>query len=376
MVSHRNLAALLVLAACNTDLGQRLGTAAEAEPGEPDVADVVQPGTALDDRQVDYNAALRTASLKLVDRLPTIDQIRRVQYAVDPELAYHDVLDELFADEAHVRRMIRFWRDTLKQGGGDRESAPVFAARVMVEGRPYGELFTATSDTCPSYDGAFVSGDCDNGVPEHAGLLTNPGSMSQFWGNMAFRRVRWVQETFVCSKMPAELRDQPVTMGEGKYTSPWPFGSVSNAPIDFLATDSVVCANCHTTLNHVAPLFGQFDYYGVWGEEPGVYTPTAPDVLPTERWHWLPDSEETAWREGVPVASLPELGAVLAVDDDVRQCLVARLWNFAMSKDDIVTSRATVPREVVAPFVAELAATGDLGGVLQSILASEDFTSF
>ena len=60
-----------------------------------------------------------------------------------------------------------------------------------------------------------------------AGVLTDPGAMAQFYSNMAFRRVRWVQETFVCTKFPAEYSATPVAMGNGQFTSPWPFTSIT-----------------------------------------------------------------------------------------------------------------------------------------------------
>ena len=33
-----------------------------------------------------------------------------------------------------------------------RDTAPTFAARLMIEGKPYTDLFTATANNCPSYD--------------------------------------------------------------------------------------------------------------------------------------------------------------------------------------------------------------------------------
>ena len=117
---------------------------------------------------VDYNEALRTVTLKLTDITPTLEQIRRVQDADDQRAEYELVVDELMDSPAFSRRMIRFWRDTFKQGGGDLDSAPVFAAQVMVENRSFSEVLTATSGNCPSYDGEleeFVPGDCENNAP-------------------------------------------------------------------------------------------------------------------------------------------------------------------------------------------------------------------
>lgn len=348
------------------------------DPSDPGGGTTAPEPTALDDREVSYSDALRTASLKLVDRLPPLSQIKRVANAEDQKAEYETIVDELFEDERFNRRMIRWWRDTLRQGGGDLESAPVFAARVMVEDRPFADLFTASENNCPSYDNdaeAFVDGDCNNNVPEHAGLLTNPGTMKQFYGNMAFRRVRWVQEMFACQKFPTEYAQTPEDKGAGQYTSPWDFESVASGPIDFQDTSAVICANCHTSMNHIAPLFGNFDEEGMWQDGIQVMTPTA-EPMTTELSHWLRAGETTHWRIDMPVADLPELGQALASDPDVTQCVVARLWNFTMSKEDIVSDLATVPSEVIAPYVNEFASTGNMKATLKAMMKGDDFVRF
>ncbi|WP_170319592.1 DUF1549 domain-containing protein [Polyangium spumosum] len=353
--------------------------------GDPD-APPIPDKTVLDDRVTSYTEALRTASLKLVRNLPTLQQIKNVENATDQRAAYEAEIDAMLADQRFTSRMIKWWQDTMRQGGGaqdgkpSRNTAPVFATRVMVEERPYTDLFTATTNTCPTYDGAtntFTDGDCNNGVGAHAGVLTNPGVMMQFYGNMAFRRVRWVQEIFVCTKFPAEYAAEPTTVKGADYTGPWPFESVATSPIDFQDTSSVVCANCHVTLNRVAPLFANFDMNGQWANNSQVETPTVPDPQQTVLSHWLRDGESTAWRFGEPVADLPALGQAMAKDPDVHDCAVARMYNFAMSKEDIVSDLATVPPEVLKPYVDDFLANGmNLKKTLRTILLSEDFTKF
>jgi len=335
---------------------------------------------ALAERQVDYNEALRTVSLKLNRRLPTLTQIRKVQNASSPKAAYEEEVDAMLADPQFSARMVKFWRDTMRMGGGDIDSAAVLAARTVTEGKPLTDIFTASSNNCPTYDGAtmtFADGECNNGAPAQAGVLTNPATMKQFYGNMAFRRVRWVQETFMCTKMPAEVSANP-SLKDGKdYTSPWPFESVATAPINFQDTQSVVCANCHTTLNHVAPLFANFDADGQYQSSIQVMTPIAPTPVTTEMSHWLQPGETTHWRFDQEVADLPSLGQVLAEDPDVSECMVARMWNFAMSKEDIVADLATVPYGVIEPYVDEYDSNGqDLKQVIRAIVTSDDFVSF
>jgi hypothetical protein len=344
------------------------------------------PKTVLDDRVVNYNDALRTASLKLVRDLPTLQEIKTLAGAVDQRATYEEQIDALLADPRFTARMIKWWQDTMRQGGGavdnkpSRNTAPVFAARLTIEGRPYTELFTASTNTCPTYDGAtntFADGNCDNGVATHAGVLTNPGVMMQYFSNMAFRRVRWVQEVFACTKFPAEYAVQPTQVKGADYTGPWAFDSIATSPIDFQDTSSVVCANCHVTINRVAPLFANFNADGQWMNTSQVVTPTVPDPLTTELSHWLNPGETTAWRINVPVKDLPELGQAMAKDPDIAECAVARMYNFAMSKEDIVSDLATVPLEVLQPHIDEFKANGmNLKETLRAILLSDDFIKF
>lgn len=343
----------------------------------------------LAQRVVDYNEALRTASLKLVRALPTLAQIKHVKDAGDldaQKVAYEEELDAMFEDTRFQERMIKWWKDVMRMGGAggngkpSRDTAPIFAARVMATEAPYADLFTATSNTCPTYDSdahMFVDGDCNNGVPTHAGVLTNPGVMYQFSSAMAFRRVRWVQEIFVCTKFPAEYSETPVHMGSADYTSPWTFESIGNSPIDFQDTSSVICANCHTTINHIAPLFGNFDENGQLQGSIQVMTPTAPDPVQTELSHWLKAGEKTSWRKGEEAADLPALGEHIAADPDVAECAVARMWNFAMSKEDIVSDLATVPTDVLEKYITEFDSNGqNLKGILRSIMKGPDFVRF
>src|SRR5204862_310015 len=89
------------------------------------------------------------------------------------------------------------------------------------------------------------------------GILTDPGLLQQYYANMAFRRVRFFQETFVCNKFPAETQTG-VPMGNGTFTGTMPFTSITgkqnktDAKVDFQDTKAVVCANCHINLNKQA----------------------------------------------------------------------------------------------------------------------------
>jgi hypothetical protein len=391
---------LAALAACSASSGSDPAPASTGVPVAPlpvvgvtanDNTQTSASNTALGQatlnaRVVDYGEALRTASLKLVGELPPLADIVAMAAAQGDaaKTLYSSKVDALLADPRFAVEMIRWWQNTLKTGdqgqGPMFDSAATFAAMVVVADRPWSDILTASSGTCPSYkNGAFTPGDCKNGAPT-TGVLTDPGIMSQYYGNMAFRRARFVQETFACSKMPAEYSTNPVPMGASIYTSPWPFQSIAGgtgAAINFQDTTSVICANCHTTLNHMAPLFADFDASGTY--MPGsiqVMVPLTPPVTATLS-DWLPQGQSFAWRNGKPVTDLPSLGKTMASDPDVQRCAVTRIWDWAFSRGDVVNDLATVPPSVTDPYLQSFQTNGmKLKSVIHDVFTSDDFVRF
>jgi hypothetical protein len=342
----------------------------------------------LAEREYDYNAALRIATLRLVGRLPTLAEVKAIADAGDlaaQKVVYESFIRSYLDTPEFANQMLRFWRDTFKMGESAMlDTAPVFAAQITVENRSMSELFTASTGTCPTFnaaDGTFTAADCNNGVTTHAGVLSNPGVQAQFYSNMAFRRVRWVQEAFACTAFPAELSDTSIDLGGAQaYTSPWPFESIAGTDnggtVDFHDTSAVVCANCHSTMNHLAPLFANFDDQGQLQSTIQVKTPNegAPDAKMTD---WLPAGEATAWRLGVAAADLPGLGQAMANDPKVAECMVARYWNWALGKGDIVDTLSMVPAATIQTQVDSFRANGGLmKDAILAVYTSDDFVKF
>ncbi len=371
------------------------GASSSSSSGGATAADAgaASGGSALDGRILDYGEALRTASLKLVGDLPTIDQIHGIEMATaaTAPTVYSGYIDAMLADPRFASQMIQYWRDTFKtgdqtgqtkaKGAPDLDTAATFAAMVVVQGQPFTDILTATSGTCPTFsNGTFTAASCTNGAPT-AGILTDPGIQAQFFAHMAFRRVRFIQETFVCSPFPAEYSTAPQAMGQSLYTSPWAFTSIAggaSAPINFQDTSAVICANCHTTLNHIAPLFGYFDTNGKYvAGTIQVQTPVVPPVT-SQLSDWLPAGEQTfAWRNGTTVTDIPSLAQAIAADPTVATCAVNRMWDWALNRGDIVGDLATVPTDVTQTYVQDFVKNGmNLKGIIKEIFTSDDFVRF
>jgi uncharacterized protein DUF1549 len=388
-ISPLLLAALLAAPACsssNTGDDQNMNGSGSGS----DMTSNDQWDQLLGQRVVDYSAALRVASLRLTGDLPTMDDINAVANAADDaakKTAYEGLIDKYMASPAFAKQMFYFWRDTFRQGeAADLDTAPAFAAMLSVNDGAYTDLFTAANGNCPTFDegtGVFTAADCANGGPQ-AGVLANPGVMKQFFSNFAFRRVRWVQETFVCTKFPAEVATTPTNVGgSSPYTGVWPFASISTTTakggmgrVDFQDTSAVICANCHSTINHIAPLFAYYDMNGV--HQSAISVPTPLDgAPPAQMTDYLPPTETTAWRMGQPVADMTALGAAMAQDPDVAACGVARIWDWALGKTDIVDTLEIVPAETIQSQIDAFKGNGfKLKSLIRAVYTSDDFVKF
>jgi hypothetical protein len=278
-----------------------------------------------------------------------------------------------------------FWRDTFKMGEtAEMDKAPTFAAQLAAENRSYTELFTQTQNTCPTLDtttGTFTPASCAGTGPV-AGVLTNPGAMKQFFSNFAFRRVRWIQEVFDCVKFPAEITATPIDVGGASpYTGVWPFNSIASPTngggrVNFQDVSAVICANCHSTINHQAPLFANYDVNGQYQTSIAVPTPLTGAPL-AKLTDYLPAGETTAWRYGTPAADIPAFGAAMAADPLVAECGVARVWNWALGKTDIVDTLQEVPKATIQAQIDAFTASGfKMKDLIYAVYTSDDFVKF
>lgn len=383
------LAATVLAAPACHGLGGATPPGDDAGPGSD--AGAVDPWEELlATRETDYSAALKAAAIRLTGDLPTLAEVYRIANA--PEDArraeYRALLRDYLERPAFARQMLHYWRDTFRIGDTPEhdqpglDTAPVFAARLSVENGSYLDLFTKGSANCPTFDEAsstFHDGECTNGGPR-AGVLTNPAVMAAFSSNLGFRRVRWIQETFGCARFPVEVSGPPQNVGGLlPYLGVWPFDSVASPEtggrIDFRDASSTVCMNCHQTMNHIAPLFAHYDRNGVYQSTIAVDTPF--DGPLATRADYLPDGEATAWRHRVPAADIPALGAAMAADPEIARCAVARMWNWALGKADIVDAQQGVPTATIQPELDAFIQGGHrIKDLVFAVFDSEDFTRY
>lgn len=363
------------------------GSANTADAGtNPDLTSAVTVTTV-----VDYEQALRSAALKLTGNYPTLTEIQTVRNAASKKTAYETLIDDYMSRPTFASAMVDFWRDTFKMGGNitvngatvNLDFAPNYAASLVVGEKPINQVLTATSGTCQTFNatnGTFATATCPNATA--VGVFTDAGVQAQFFSNMAFRRVRWVQETFACTKFPAETTGTPEQHPGGSYVSPWPFNSITgnqNAAkpkIDFQDDKSIICANCHGTMNHQASLFANFDAAGVPKASPQVQVPIPGSPLATLA-DWLPAGETTAWRNGKPTKDITEFAAAVAADPVFASCMVNRIWNWGMSRPDVIDDGATITADLASKLTTELMGNNwNLKKSVRSVFTSDSFVNF
>jgi hypothetical protein len=338
-------------------------------------------------RETDYNAALRIAALRLTGDIPTMTEINQIKNAGDlaaQKTAYEALVQSYMTRPAFARQMMYFWRDTFKMGEtAEMDMAPALAASLSVSNGAYTRLSGATAGPCPTFNetaGTFTPADCAGAGPK-AGVLTNQGAMKQYYSNFAFRRVKWVQETFDCVKFPIDLTGAPVEVGGATpYTGDYPHESISGTAnggrVNFREAVAVQCAHCHKNLNHIAPLFANYDMNGAYQNAISVKTPLQGEPLAV-RLDYLPADQGTSWRFGVEAADLPALGAAMAADADVAKCGVARMWNWALGKGDIVDLLLEVPAETIQAQVDAFTQSGyKMKDLIYAVYTSDDFVKF
>ena len=340
---------------------------------------------------VDYEQALRSAALKLTGNYPTLTEIQSVRNAPDKKVAYTTLIDDYMGRPTFANQMVDYWKDTFHMGGTlpvgaatiMLDYAPNFAASLVVGDKPINSVLTATSGTCQNFDataGTFTTATCPNATA--VGVLTDAGVQAQFYSNMAFRRVRWVQETFACAKFPAETSAAPAMHPGGSYVNPWPYTSITgnqtatNPQIDFEDDKSIICANCHATMNHQAPLFANFTMAGVPMNSPQVQVPV-PGTPLAKLADWLPAGETTAWRFNTPTADLTAFSAAIAADPVYATCMVTRVWNWAMSRPNVIDDGAILTPDLATQLTSELMANnGNLKKSVRSVFTSDSFVNF
>ena len=382
--------ASVVAPACDPGVDDGDGSGGDGGSGGSGGGSADEWDARLNERVLDYNAALRIAALRLTGDLPTRTEINSVADATDDatkKVAYEALVDAYMARPTFARQMMVYFRDTFKLGGVmgavDLETAPAFAAQLAVNNGNFMDLFTATANNCPTFNAAtnaFTAATCNNAVTTHAGVLTNPGMNASYNGNFAFRRVRWVQETFNCLKFPAEISDTPQTYGGKLYTGKFPWlsfaGTDNGGRIDFHDTSAIVCGNCHVTLNHLAPLFANFDANGQMTNAIQVLTPLGANDK-ARATDYMPAGEPTAYRQGKLTPDLASLGAAMAGDPEVAACAVKRVWNWALGKNDIVNDLVLVPDSVIQSQVETFTTNGfKLKDLIRQAFVAEDFTRF
>jgi len=115
---------------------------------------------------------------------------------------------------------------------------------------------------------------------------------------------------------------------------------------------------------------------GVPMNSPQVQVPIPGTPLATLA-DWLPAGEPLSWRYNTPAKDLTSLAAAIVADPVFNTCMVTRVWNWAMSRPNVVDDGATLTPDLATQLTTQL--TGNNGNLKESIRSafkSDAFVKF
>jgi len=129
-------------------------------------------------------------------------------------------------------------------------------------------------------------------------------------------------------------------------------------------------------MNHQAPLFANFNIAGVPMATPQVMVPVNNTPLATLA-DWLPAGETFAWRFGTQTKDLAAFGAAVVADPVFATCMVTRVWNWAMSRPNVVDDGATLTPDLATTFTTALTSNNwNLKESVRSAFKNDAFVHF
>jgi hypothetical protein len=92
---------------------------------------------------------------------------------------------------------------------------------------------------------------------------------------------------------------------------------------------------------------------------------------------FLPMGETPAYRFGKPVKDLKELGDAIAADPAFPRCMATRIWNWALSRPDVVEDQATLTEALATELATELTNNKwNLKALTYKVFTNESFVRF
>lgn len=321
---------------------------------------------------LDTSQTLRKASLALVGRLPTVEEVFRVEEG--GEAALETILDEMMTEDAFVERLMEFWNDLLltdRYLGGERavnlldaddypkrfwyrpaegeegDQAEIarnreysnsavareplqLIAHVVKNHRPFTEILTARYimvnpfsarsygiENNVRFDDKQNRNEWREGMlpgVEHAGILTSPMFLNRFPTTETNRnraRARMVFQFFLATDL-LKLADRPLDPSNIEDFNP----TMYNAE----------CTVCHTPMDPVAGAFQNWDGRGRFRpRDTGWYT----DMRP-------PGFGESVVPHADRGRSLEWLGEQVAVDPLFLTATVQNAWTMLTGQPPLV----------------------------------------
>jgi hypothetical protein len=211
----------------------------------------------------DLSKAIRAASLKLVNRPPTSDELTKARQGL---AQYNSVIDSYLEAPEFYTQLKRYFQDSFEMAGvvdNINHDEPANLAVYLVKNNiDYREVITAdycvdnnlNKIACSSF--SKNPADANN---QAAGAITTQAFLKKWASAFNFFRTREIMQNFACKNYPNE--------NEAGMKAEEIAGSAEVATFN-LTSGSPACYNCHKSMNPVASLFFSFDRKGFFNAIP------------------------------------------------------------------------------------------------------------
>ena len=343
---------------------------------------------------VDYEHALRAASIKLTGNLPSLAEIKQVRDTSDQKGEYEKLVDTYMKRPTFAAQIVDFFRDSFNNGGqrqinGQNINMDLARRRTPRAG---GEISRSPTwsrrapNTCQTLDTGRGDVHVD-GLPERergrrahrrrraGAVLLEHGLPSRALGAGDLR-------------LPASSRPRPPARhaaADGRRRTPRrgrssqsPAGRRRARASTSRTTRRSSAPTATATMNHQSRRCSRnFDDAGApMARRPQVPVPIREPDRGARRLA-AGVGEDRLVAHGSPAADIPALGAAIAADPEFARCMATRVWNWALSRPDVVDDDASITPDWRRTLATELTASNwNLKPHDPSVFTSDAFVRF
>jgi len=264
-----------------------------------------------------YTRALRRASLKLVGRDPSAEELTSIQ---NDKAKYSEVIQSYLDSEDFLRQMKIFFQGNFEmkgmENGVNLDEPTNLALHLIKSDRDFREILTSkdcySNDLKPIPCSSFSS--LKDQEEQASGALTTQAFLKKWSSPFNFRRTSKAFQLFTCGQYP-DATDRGLEPAQ-----------ISSRVKEFNCTTCApACYTCHRSMNSSAALFYSYDRNGKFNRSPSSAVATRTDTGQISTLSDVLADNVTPEYHGEKLEALKDYGHQLSRSRKFRDCLTQRM---------------------------------------------------